>query len=148
MTATSIAVRALGPDDVALAQCVNALFHPTHVSPAYIEQVLRAPGNLLLVAEHGARLAGFLYAHWIDRLRLERPQLFVYEIEVARDYRRAGVGAALLTAALACAQEREARAFVLTRRSNAAGVALYRKLGGIERNADDLLFVFDPKEVK
>jgi len=90
-------------------------------------------------------MRGFLFAHWIDRLRSNAQQLFIYEVEVAERYRRAGIGSALVAKALSTAHRQRARAFALTNHSNSAAIALYRRAGGIARNGDDLLFVFgDP----
>ena len=98
---------------------------------------------MLLVAEAPDGVVGFLYAHWIDRLYNESTQLFIYEVEVDEAHRRSGVGTSLLAAALAHAQQRGARAFVFTNHSNRAAMRLYEKVGGLVKNGDDLLFVFE-----
>jgi len=138
----SVAIRTLSAQDVATAQEIVRRFHTRNVSDRHLASVLASAANLLLVAEDVGCLLGFLFAHWIDRLPSEAHQLFIYEVEVTEKHRRAGVGFALLTKALACARERNARAFVLTNHSNPAAAALYRKAGGVVKNGDDVLFVF------
>ncbi len=136
------AVRALHQDDAAVAQALVARFHSAGVSTEYLSALLSRSANLLLVAEHQGSVIGFLFAHFIDRLRLATPQLFIYELEVAAEHRRKGVALALMSSALKAAAARGIDAFVFTNHSNAAAIALYRKLGGVAKNGDDLLFVF------
>jgi ribosomal protein S18 acetylase RimI-like enzyme len=135
-------IRTLHAGDVATAQRIVRRFHARSLPCAYLASVLANDANVLLVAEDGGDLVGFLFAHWIDRLYVQREQLFIYEVEVVADHRRTGVGSGLLSTALAFARERQTRTFVFTNQSNTAAVALYRKAGGIAENGDDLLFVF------
>jgi aminoglycoside 3-N-acetyltransferase I len=136
------AIRELNRTDAPHAQRLVQKFHSRSLSEEYLTSLLGNAANLLLVAEDSNQLVGFLYAHWIDRLPEERSQLFIYEVEVAAEHQRTGVGSMLLADALERARTRGVRAFVLTNRSNLAAMALYRKLGGVEKNGDDLLFVF------
>ena len=140
----AVAIRTLSAHDVAAAQVVVRRFHSAALSDGYLESVLLNTANLLLVAEEAADgVVGFLYAHWIDRLYSESTQLFIYEVEVDEAHRRSSVGTSLLAAALAHAQQRGARAFVFTNHSNRAAIRLHEKVGGIVKNGDDLLFVFE-----
>jgi len=135
-------VRALTEFDASTALELVRRFHSSCLQQSRLASVLGNPANLLLVAEDAGRTIGFLFAHWLDRLRVSESQLFIYEVEVEPEQRRVGVGSALVASALARARERRARAFVFTNQSNAAAIALYRKLGGSVKNGDDLLFVF------
>ena len=138
-----VAIRQVGAADIATAQQVLRQFHKAALSAAHAASILANPANVLLVAEAEARIKGFLFAHWIDRLPSQAKQLFIYEVEVADRYRRAGIGSALLAKALSTAHGRGARAFVFTNHSNPAAIGLYRRAGGIARKGDDILFVFD-----
>jgi ribosomal protein S18 acetylase RimI-like enzyme len=139
----SIAVRQLTVEDSECAQSLVRTFHRSAVSRRYLEHLLSDPANLLLVAEAEDAVVGFIWAHWLDRIRLERKQLFIYEIEVDSNFRRRGAGARLLGTAITMARERAADTFVLTNRSNEAAVALYRHLGGVIKGAgDDLMFFY------
>ena len=136
------AVRALCREDAAVAQHLVGCFHSAHVSAEHLATLLANPSNLLLVAEQDRSVIGFLFSHFIERLRLATSQLFIYELEVAAEHRRKGVALALMSSALKLAAAQGIGAFVFTNHSNAAATALYSKLGGVVKNGDDLLFVF------
>jgi aminoglycoside 3-N-acetyltransferase I len=87
---------------------------------------------------------GFVLAYELLRRHGEPSQLFVYEVGVAAEARRRGVATELLRelARLACTRGIR-RGFVLTNESNAAAMELYRSLGGVRPNADDVLWDFD-----
>ena len=141
------AVRALTREDAAVAQHLVGRFHSARVSAEYLATVLANPSNLLLAAELDGSVIGFLFGHFIERLRLATSQLFIYELEVAAEHRRRGVALALMTSALKRAAAQGVDTFVFTNHSNAAATALYRKLGGVAKNGDDLLFVFPTGQV-
>ena len=119
-----------------------ARFKGAAVAETHLEAALSDPANLLIVAERDGQPLGFVWAHWLDRLRPERKHLFVYEIEVDPDHRRRGVGTALMRAVLDAAEARAADVFLFTNRSNEAAVAFFAGLGGRVENGDDLLFVY------
>lgn len=136
-------VRRLQSLDAHSAQGLIRVFHRSEVSAAYLSDLLCDSRNLLIVAEEGAQIVGFVWAHWLDRIRSERKQLFIYEIEVAADRRRRGIGTALMHFAIATARAAGADTFLVTNHTNAAAVGLYHSLGGNTRGSgDDLLFVF------
>jgi ribosomal protein S18 acetylase RimI-like enzyme len=136
------AVRALRGEDAAVAQRLVGRFHSVRVSAEYLATLLANPSNLLLVAELDDSVIGFLFGHFIERLRLAASQLFIYELEVVAEHRRKGVALALMSTALKRAAAQGVDAFVFTNHSNVPATALYRKLGGVAKNGDDLLFVF------
>jgi aminoglycoside 3-N-acetyltransferase I len=135
-------VRKLGPEDAPAAQALVRAFHESAVSRVYLSGLLSNPTNLLLVAEAGGEAVGFVWAHWLGRLTEERERLFLYEIEVAPEHRRRGVGTQLMHAVLLEARSRGSVVFLLTNRSNAEAVSFYKQLGGTVKNGDDVLFVY------
>lgn len=137
-------VRAWGPAEAAKARTLIARFHGISASGAIVAQALADPANLLLVAEAGEEILGFAWCHWLTRLGHDRPQLFLYELEVDEAHRRKGIGTELVQAVLDEARGRQAKAFVFTNHSNLAARALYARMGGRIKNpgGDDLLFVF------
>lgn len=139
-------VRKLGPEDAQEALALVRTFHASRISQAWAERLLADPTNLLLVARLEETSVGFLWAHWLPRLRLEQERLFVYEVEVAPAHRRRGIGTLLMRTALAEARARKADAFWLTNRSNAAAVAFYERLGARAENGDDLLYRLPSEE--
>ncbi len=100
--------------------------------------------TIFLVAIEDGDLIGFVLAHELPRRHAPRSKLFVYEVEVDEAHRRRGVGTALLAELSRIARERGIPSgFVLTERTNAAAMALYRVAGA--QNAHDVVewtFVF------
>jgi ribosomal protein S18 acetylase RimI-like enzyme len=69
--------------------------------------------------------------------------MFIYEIDVAEQFRRKGVGTALIEHILRkVREEKMVNAFVFTNFSNNAAMALYKRTGGQIENGDDALFVY------
>jgi [ribosomal protein S18]-alanine N-acetyltransferase len=95
------------------------------------QQILLSPSSEWLrryglVALRGARLAGFAAASWLR----QEAAAEVEGLMVERDYRRQGIGAALIGACMAWAEGAGASAIRLeVRASNLAALALYRRLG-------------------
>ena len=135
-----LTIRKLGSRDATLARDVVRRFHECRVSDTHLRQTLADEHNLLLVAEVAGELVGFVWAHWLDRLRLERRQLFVYEIEVAPEFRRRGIGTRLMQSVFAEAAAAGSETFLLTERSNEAALAFYRRLGAMTEHGDSVLF--------
>ena len=135
-------LRKLGPNDAVVAQKLVERFHDSAASEAYLSRLLSDQANLLFVAEGETQVVGFVWAHWLARLRMDRQHLFVYEVEVAGDHRRQGIGTKLMQAVLAEASSEGADVFLFTNHSNEAAVAFYTALGGRVKYGDDLLIVY------
>jgi ribosomal protein S18 acetylase RimI-like enzyme len=137
-------IRRLQPADAMVAQQLVADFHGHDLPVDYLRRYLGNAANSLFVAEEDGELAGFIAAHRLDRLNRQESHLFIYDIEVREDFRRRGIGRALLNAVLEMARRDKVEAFVVTNRSNHSAVRFYESTGGIVKNGDDLLFVFRP----
>jgi len=135
-------VRKLDPGEAATAAALIQSFHSRAVSEAHLSNLLSDSANVLLVAELAAQVVGFAYAHWLDRLARERQHLFLYEIEVDSRHQRKGIGRELMNAILVEARSKQADVFVFTNHSNARAVSFYESMGGVAKNGDDLLFVY------
>lgn len=140
----STVVRRLGARDVSLAQRLVVKFHHSKVSAAYLHEVLANRRNVMLAALDGEEIVGFLWGHWLARLRLEQDHLLVYEIEVVEERRRQGIGTRLIQVVLDEAASRDAEVSLLTNHSNEVAVAFYEGLGGEVKTGDDLVFFFPP----
>lgn len=117
--------------------------HKTDVTVARMERFLANAANYLLVAEVDGEPAGFLLAYSIDRLDEDAAAMFVYEIAVAQEHQRKGLGTALISTIRGIAKrERMIETFVFTNYSNEGAVRFYKSTGGIIENGDDLLFVY------
>lgn len=137
-------VRRLAPGEETTAKRVVERFMEREVAVEHLETFLADPKHHLFVAEREGAVAGFLLAYGLDRLDGQGPMLFLYEIEVAAEHRRQGIGSDLLAAALEIVKrEGWKETFVLTERSNAGAVAFYESTGGRMAGGDDLLFVYE-----
>jgi len=132
-----VIVRRLGPGDEAVVRRLAEDAAPQ-------SDLLAEERTIFLVAFDGHDPVGFLLAYELLRRRGDRSQLFVYEVEVDDGRRRQGVATALFRELGRIAGERGIRhGFVLTNEANEAAMELYRSLGGVRPNADDVLWDLD-----
>jgi len=102
------------------------------------------PNNILLVAYTNGIPSGFLYAYILSGLKTPYPKMFLYSIDVFRDYRRRGIASQLITQLKTLANLNDcSEIFVMTNKSNEPAMNLYTKTGGRLENNDDALFVYD-----
>jgi GNAT superfamily N-acetyltransferase len=97
----------------------------------------------LLIGYIGGQPAGFATA--VELLHPDKPQpeMFLYELGVAEEYRRRGVATALMQRLVELCHERNCgEMFVLTDERNAAGAATYAKAGG-KPEAAGVMFTWD-----
>jgi ribosomal protein S18 acetylase RimI-like enzyme len=98
---------------------------------------------LLLAYLDGGTPAGFVRGTALRRLDGPEPQMFLYEIDVAPEHQRQGIGAALIRAlAQICRDEGFGEMFVFTNRSNAAAMRLYASTGAHTEANDEQMFVW------
>jgi ribosomal protein S18 acetylase RimI-like enzyme len=139
---TGLKIRQLRPADAPVAASLVRQFRGDQIAVPYLERLLQNPANFLIVAETDGALLGFLFAHCIDRLHREETHYFIYELEVAPNRRRQGIGTALVRYLRNVAEREGVEAFVLTNHSNRAAVSFYQATGARIENGDDLLFVY------
>lgn len=110
---------------------------------------LANPAHILVTASADGVPIGFALGYLLDRVDGPRPMLFFYEIEVASECRRRGIGKALVAAMRDIAREAQvAKMWVQTSPSNVAARALYRSAGGIESEHSDLLIVWTEESLQ
>lgn len=112
-----------------------------------LSKLLENRDAFLLAAFEGEEPVGFLTAYKLKMVYTSGYMLLLYEINVREDRRRRGIGSSLIQDLKnRCPGENIDRLWLLTNKSNAKAVALYRKMGlktvGIE---DDLLFSMNPE---
>ena len=118
-------IRPLNADDVAavaeiLRQSPEAVFWPE----ASVKEVLEWKGALAIASETDGKLCGFLIA------RQAGDEAEILNLAVAPENRRAGMGTALLSAAIESLRARGVgRVFLEVRESNAGAIAFYAKHG-------------------
>jgi ribosomal protein S18 acetylase RimI-like enzyme len=136
-------IKRLESKDALIAVHVVKSFAAKDVSVEYMERFLSNPMNYLILATVNDDAAGFLLAYALERLKENSHKLFIYEIEVAENYRRQGVGAALIDYVREIVRrEKMINAFVFTNYSNIGAVEFYKSTGAEIANGDDLLFVY------
>jgi len=138
----NLVISRFGSEDVESARKVLLLFAERQPSADQPRKFLASDSHFFLVASIDGVWVGFAYAY-----DLPRPDgasmLFLYSIEVASEYRRQGVGTALLSYLRDVVDKRQMKElFVLANRSNHAAVGFYRATGGIVEHGEDLCFVY------
>ena len=129
-------------DEEAACQLIEqvkfAIDEAPHVSldPADMRTLLADERAYLIAACVDDKPVGLVYGYRFPRLDGPRPMMFLYEIGVLEQYRRRGLGRALVEKLKRFAEEHNCRKmFVPTQASNEAAMALYRSTGG-EGGAD------------
>ncbi len=121
-----------------IGQVKFAIDEVTDVSldPADMGALLADDRAYLLAAYVDDKPVGLVYGYRFPRLDGPRPMVFLYEVGVLAQYRRRGIGRALVEELKRFARESDCRKmFVPTQASNEAAMALYRSAGG-EGGAD------------
>ncbi len=136
-------VRRLKARDEIVACKAVAKFKNSHPTAEYMARFLSNKTNYLYVAEVEGELAGFLLAYKLERCDGERAMMFLYEVEVLSQYRRQGIGGALVEAVRReCEQGGFLKLFVLTDESNEPAKQLYLSAEGRREDRDAVLFHF------
>ena len=142
-------VRRLKVSDAELAsQTVRALKWEARSSdilsldPAGLKLWLENPANILIVVTtEGGIGVGFALGYLLDRIDESRPMLCFYEINVASDHRRRGIGRQLVEAMKAIAHQSNAmKMWVQTDPDNHVARTLYQRAGGVENAAPDHVY--------
>jgi ribosomal protein S18 acetylase RimI-like enzyme len=98
---------------------------------------------LLLAYLDDGTAVGFVRGTALGRLEGPEQQMFLYEIGVAPEYQRRGIGTALIQALERICRERGfGEMFVFTNRSNTAAMRLYASTGGHTESDDEQMFVW------
>lgn len=131
--------------DTALIVQLNGLLDEgTEWDAQHGEKFLQDANNALFIAFSEHKAVGFLTANRLQRFDNRGAEVLLYEIVVHEDFRRKGIGKALVEAAKRWAVEVGADVlWVLTNKSNTAAVALYRSAGGTTQSEDPDEVMFD-----
>jgi ribosomal protein S18 acetylase RimI-like enzyme len=132
----------LKPGDEDLLRHAETVFNPKPISLERAQMLLREPTYIMVVAldDNGAIL-GRIYGNVLHRF--EATDLLLYEVDVAEEHQRKGVGRAMLDfLAKLCTERGYGEMWVLTEPGNAAGNALYKAAGGNLENSPANMYVF------
>jgi ribosomal protein S18 acetylase RimI-like enzyme len=92
----------------------------------------KQPGNVVLVAERDGEIAGYVFGarEGFDYMSLRGPAGVIYDLLVAPDHRRQGVGAALMSAMLEALKTLGVpRALLFTAEKNHVAQAMFERTG-------------------
>jgi ribosomal protein S18 acetylase RimI-like enzyme len=132
----SIAIKVLQRGDDAILTNIAPEVFDNPINMELTKKFLADPRHHVVVAIDDGLVVGFASGvHYIHPDKL--PELWINEVGLAPTHRRRGLGAAVLKELLEVGRVHNCTtAWVLTYRTNAAAMALYSSLGGIE-GADD-----------
>jgi GNAT superfamily N-acetyltransferase len=138
----SIEIRLLGPDDGAVLDVVDPNVFDHAIQPKLAAEFLDDPRHHLAVARHDGRVVGFASAvHYVHPDK--PPELWVNEVGVSPAHQGKGLARRLLHALFDAGRTAGCwQAWVLTERSNAAAMRLYRAAGGVEASEETVMFEF------
>ncbi len=129
-------------DDELILQIDSLLDEGTVWDKIEGEKFLKNTDNVLLAAFWDKTTVGFLTAYRLQRFDKRKAEVLLYEIGVHEDFRRNGIGKALIEELKKWAKEVEAdEVWVLTNKSNAEAVALYQSVGGVTESTDEQMYV-------
>ena len=130
-------IRQLGIADSDVARATFALMArvfdeaDTALSDAYIDWLLARPDFLAFAAVDGSSVVGGLTAHVVPLTTRQRSEVFIYDIAVATEHRRRGIGRRLLEAVRIAARGLGIETvFVLADNEDAHALDFYRAVGG------------------
>jgi len=107
------------------------------------ERFIENHDNALFVAFWEEKASGFLTAHRLQRFDKRKAKILIYEIGVHPNYRRRGIGKALIEEVKKWAKEVEAdNVWVLTEKNNEAAMAMYKSAGGIEEAPGTIMWTY------
>ena len=104
----------------------------SHGYASFLGHVLSSPDACIFVAESEGAVTGYIYVALepLSWKELRGPAGFIHDVAVTEAARRAGLGTALMDAALAWLRERGApRVILWTAASNEGAQALFRRVG-------------------
>jgi ribosomal protein S18 acetylase RimI-like enzyme len=73
-------------------QLFKEVFPDNNWDLQHSQEFVESKQNYLLIAEEVGKPCGFLTAYTLPRLDKQYPELFLYEIEINKAYRKKGIG--------------------------------------------------------
>ncbi len=143
---TPYLIQLLDSNDILLLNQLSALFadafddRETYTgkppSKDYLRRLLSGDSFIALVALVGPNVVGGIAAYELRKFEQERSEIYIYDLAVARDFRRQGIATALILQLKAIAEARGAYVIFVqadTTIEDQPAIALYSKLGNREQ---------------
>jgi ribosomal protein S18 acetylase RimI-like enzyme len=122
---------------------INQLFDDKKWDQIEGDKFLANKDNLFLLAFEDTIPVGFLTAHRLQRFDNRKAEVLLYEIGVHPNYRRKGIGKALINETKKWSSEVEAaEIWVLTEKTNPGAMSLYQSSGGKEESPGTIMYVY------
>lgn len=136
-----VELRRLGPDDADLWRAAVARF--ADAAPAHSSEFLAGPTAAAVVAEDDGVPVGWAWGHVLARPDGES-MLLLYELDVAADRRRRGIGTALTEEMMQIGRESGCREmWLVTEADNEAALATYGSAGGSWSEVGDTVVAWE-----
>lgn len=140
-----VTVSRLGDNDVRKLRSLNDLFgevfddaenyHTNPPSDSYLAEFLKMQNHIVLIVENDGKLVGGLVAYVLNKFEQQRKEIYVYDLAVASDAQRQGIGRKLMTEIRRIAKIEEAYVVYLQADEGDDAVHFYRSLGPKEESA-------------
>lgn len=129
MKTSAITYRQLHEEDLPHVAALERIAFPTPWTAEQYAAVMRQGGCALFGAFDGTELAGYIAV----AVQAAIGEMEVYNIAVAEQYRRNGIGKKILALSMAAAARNGVTtAFLEVRRTNVPAIALYESLGFVQ----------------
>jgi ribosomal protein S18 acetylase RimI-like enzyme len=113
----------------------------------HLRQFLAQDSNYLIVATVGKLPVGFLTAYRMPALSCDASMVYIFEIDVARAYRRQGIGKQMVNLLKGLCEGSDVEdIWVGTENDNIAAKRLYESTGGICSYPDNCEFTYQIKQ--
>jgi len=97
---------------------------------AYLQELLKRPHFIALVALDGEAVIGGLAAYVLEKFEQERNEIYIYDLAVLAPHRRKGIATALIHTLQVMAKEKKAYViFVQADPGDTPAIRLYESLG-------------------
>ena len=135
--------RITNSDDIFISQINSLLDKDKKWDIKQGKKFLENLDNALFLAFQGKEAVGFIIAHRLQRFDKRQAGILLYKVNVNENFRRQGIGKALVEAVKNWGRETGAdEVWVLTNKANIPANALYKSTNGTAKNSDDIMYTF------
>ena len=102
-----------------------------------IERFLSKKQNLAFLAKLDDKIIGLLYGYELTKMDVNRPQFFIYSVDILPDYQNNGYGSQLVKYSVDYVKKHNySESFVITEKNNIRACKVYEKAGGKHSDED------------
>lgn len=146
MQNSKIILKQLKSKDYEIGIEAAKVFYNDKISKERMRKFLADSHNYLIVATINNSVVGFVLGYCLDSWHKDSKEILLYDIETLSEYRRNGIGTMLIDKLKSIIKKEGYKELWLpTNKSNKPAVEFYKRMGGIQKNEDDVLFAFDLK---